>query len=45
MLTSALDPTFTLSSDFYYRSLLAKVVNVLFDCIYIIFLRFMRRAG
>ena len=29
MLTSALDPSFTLSSDWYYRSLLAKV----FDCI------------
>ena len=25
MLISALDPTFTLHSDFYYRSLLAKV--------------------
>ena len=27
MLTNALDPTFSLSSDFYYRSLLAKVFD------------------
>ena len=27
LLTNALDPTFSLSSDFYYRSLLAKVFD------------------
>ena len=28
MMMNALDPTFTLSSDFYYRSLLAKVFMI-----------------
>ena len=28
MMMHALDPTFTLSSDFYYRSLLAKVFMI-----------------
>ena len=35
MLISALDPTFTLHSDFYYRSLLAKVEEIMcimLDC-------------
>jgi len=27
MLCGALDPSFSLSSDFYYRSLLAKIYN------------------
>ena len=46
MLTHALDPTFQLSSDFYYRGLLSKVkesqVSSLIDLYY---LRSMRRAS
>lgn len=45
MMLNALDPAFTLSSDFYYRSLLAKVFRIViesFCCIPI--LRYMRRG-
>ena len=43
MLTSVLDPTFTLSSDGYYRSLLAKVSMVEKSCISLSYLESLPR--
>ena len=44
MMMSALDPAFTLSSDFYYRSLLAKVFRIVESFFCIPILRYTRRG-
>ena len=44
ILTSVLDPTFTLSSDFYYRGLLAKVKKMSFLVFLAFLCRYMTRA-